>query len=139
MSRQTRTKVLLVEDDVLVRLALAEYLRSCGFIVIEAANGVEVKQVLLTVAAIAHMLADAQLAGPESGFALAQWVRRYRPGVRVVLTRSLASKTDAVAELCSDGDTRKHAAELLAQNIRAMRGGRSRGSGARTKVLRIGR
>ena len=39
--------VLIVEDEVLSRLAMAEYLRECGFHVIEAANGVEAPHLVL--------------------------------------------------------------------------------------------
>ena len=36
--------VLIVEDEVLSRLAMAEYLRECGLHVIEAASGVDAQQ-----------------------------------------------------------------------------------------------
>jgi CheY-like chemotaxis protein len=38
--------VLLVEDEVLLRLAVAEYLRDCGYKVIEAVNADEAVMVL---------------------------------------------------------------------------------------------
>jgi CheY-like chemotaxis protein len=38
--------VLLVEDEVLLRLAVAEYLRDCGYKVIEAVNADEAAMVL---------------------------------------------------------------------------------------------
>ena len=39
--------VLVVEDDVLIRMPIAQYLRDCGYRVIEAANGDEALAVLL--------------------------------------------------------------------------------------------
>jgi hypothetical protein len=40
--------VLVVEDEVLVRLSVAEYLRDCGYHVLEAANASEAVEVLRT-------------------------------------------------------------------------------------------
>ena len=39
--------VLLVEDEVLIRMPIAEYLRDCGYKVIEAVNADEAMAVLL--------------------------------------------------------------------------------------------
>jgi len=39
--------VLLVEDEVLVRMPIAQYLRDCGYKVIEAVNADEAMAVLL--------------------------------------------------------------------------------------------
>ena len=52
---------------------LADHLRGCGLNVLEAASAEEAKTILLAGAKVDFMLADAQLAGPVSGFALAQW------------------------------------------------------------------
>ena len=41
-----RPIILLVEDDILVRHPLADYLRECGFTVVEAVNGAEAKAVI---------------------------------------------------------------------------------------------
>lgn len=99
-SRKTNTTLLLAEDDVIVRLVMAEHLRACGLTVIEAASAQEAKIILLTGAKVDIMMADAQLAGPVSGFALAQWVRRNRPGIAVVLTGGLKSKAEAAHDMC---------------------------------------
>ena len=39
--------ILVVEDDVLVRMPISQYLRDCGYKVIEAANADEAMTVLL--------------------------------------------------------------------------------------------
>src|SRR5262245_65212110 len=43
----TRETVLVVEDDVLVRMPIAQYLRDCGYKVIEAVSADEAMTVLL--------------------------------------------------------------------------------------------
>lgn len=93
--------VLVAEDDVLVRIALADYLRACGFRVIEAAGGLEARTVLQHGPEIQVLLADARLAGDDNGFALAQWARRRWPAVTVILAVSLKAKAEAAARLCA--------------------------------------
>ena len=92
--------LLLAEDDVIVRLVLAGHLRGCGLNVIEAASAEEAKTILLAGSKVDFMLADAQLAGPISGFALAQWVRKNRPSIAVVLSAGLTNKTQAAHDMC---------------------------------------
>jgi len=96
---------LILEQDVLVRIALADYLRDCGYRVIEAAAGHEAKTVLQHGPEIHVLLADAGLAGDDEGFALAQWVRRHRPRISVILSVSLQAKSDAAARLCARSKT----------------------------------
>lgn len=91
--------VLLVEADVLVRFVLADHLRACAVTVVEAVDADDAKAVLVAGPEITILLSDAQLAGEGSGFVLAQWVRRHRPSVEIVLTGSIASKTQAAAEI----------------------------------------
>ena len=100
--------ILIAEDDVIVRLGLARHLRSCGFDVLEAAGAAEAKTLLQRGPDIDVLLADARLAGPECGFALAQWVRRYRRRIEIHLTGSLANKAETVMRICpGDGDHRQ--------------------------------
>jgi CheY-like chemotaxis protein len=72
----TNPHILLVESDVLVRKPLAEYLRDCGYKVVEALNTDEAVEVLTTVnAAIGIVLADVSSPGKIDGFGLANWMR----------------------------------------------------------------
>lgn len=100
-SRSKKTAILLVEADVLVRFALADYLRGCDLMVIEAGGADDARAVLLAGPRIDVLLSDAQLAGGGSGFVLAQWVRRHRPQTDIVLTASLASKAQAASDLAA--------------------------------------
>lgn len=121
--------ILLAEEDVLVRVAVAGYLRDCGLTVIEAASGREAKTVLQHGPEIDVLFADARLAGDDNGFALAQWTRRYRPRVAVVLCVNVEAKTNAAASLCSGGDAPPTPAAFLRQRIGTMRRGRPRSGG----------
>ncbi len=111
--------VLVADDDVLARIAIAEYLRDCGYRVIEASGGLEAKVVLTHVADVHVLFADARLAGDDNGFALAQWARRNRPGVQVLLSTGLAPKSETAASLCSHTTTSPPASHL-SERIEAM-------------------
>ncbi|MEJ0059981.1 MAG: response regulator [Terricaulis sp.] len=114
--------ILLVEPDVLIRLSLADYLRGCGFQVIEAAHAEEGKMILASDAKVDVVLADAQMPAPAMGFAFAQWVRRRRPSVTLILAASILNKAKAAAELCDSTPIRPKPCEHghLADRIQSM-------------------
>ena len=103
-TRLAGARVLVVEDDVLVRLVIAAYLRDCGYRVLEAANGDEaIKLLERDEASVGVVLTDVEMPGQTDGFALAQWVRRERPHVEVMLAGTPARAADAAGELCEQG------------------------------------
>jgi CheY-like chemotaxis protein len=122
----SRRNVLLVEADVIVRFALAQHLRSCGHLVIEVISGAEARAVLLAGPEVDVVLADAQLADDDNGFALAQWVRRHRKSIDVILTGTLPQKVQVACELCVDGDRADKDAQGLISRIQTMLAERKR-------------
>ena len=78
--------VLIVEDDVLIRAAAAQYLRGAGFDVLEAVNVDEAVQILRSTADLKVVFSDVKLAGPRSGFDLLEIIRQDFPTVRVLFT-----------------------------------------------------
>ena len=97
--------VLVVEGDVIARLGIAEYLRHCGYRVIEAVSAVEAIIVLtmtpiLTVSAI---LSAVEMEGPMDGFGLYRWVRANRPGVEVLLAGNVVKAAQEAGDLCEEG------------------------------------
>lgn len=96
--------VLVVEDEVLVRLAVADYLRECGWHVIEASSGVEARQILQSVdVTIDVVFSGIQMPGDLDGFGLAKWVHANCPGIRVLLTSGRPSAVAIKAgDLCED-------------------------------------
>jgi CheY-like chemotaxis protein len=94
----------VVEDEVLIRLMIAEHLRGCGYRVIEAGSGDEAVEFLQrTALTIDVVFSDIQMPGSTDGFALAQWVRRERPDSKVVLTSGIAKASEAADALCDEG------------------------------------
>ena len=94
--------VLVVEDEVLIRMAISDYLRDCGYRVFEAGNGDEAVVILRTDAHVDVVFTDVTIPG-MNGFDLARWVRRERPEVRVVLTSGIGKASNDAVDLCEDG------------------------------------
>lgn len=96
--------VLLVEDEVIARMMLAEYLRDCGYKVIEAAHTDEALVVLQhTEIEVGVVLCGISKTGSAGGFALSQWIRSSRPWRQVILAGNHERSADAADELCQAG------------------------------------
>ncbi len=77
--------ILLVEDEVMVRMTLADQLRRAGYAVIEAANAQEALQVLCHTSHVNLLISDIRVPGAMSGLDLARTVRAQFPSLKVVL------------------------------------------------------
>jgi two-component system, response regulator PdtaR len=118
--------LLVVEDDVIVRTDLAEYLRESGFTVIEAADANEALAVLRSAADLAAMITDVRMPGDIDGLELVDLARTVQPDLLIVVTSGDAP--EAAATKASDLFFRKPYAfgPLLAQvqelTVRRMHG-----------------
>jgi DNA-binding NtrC family response regulator len=96
--------ILVVEDDVLVRMPIAQYLRDCGYRVIEAVNAEEAMTVLLHQDTVVHLVfSDIEMSGAIDGFGLAKWIREHRPGLGVLLAGTVPRAVEKAKELCEEG------------------------------------
>jgi len=77
-------KILVVEDDFLVRLTLVEALSDEGFHVIEAETGDAALPILQADQSIKLLLTDIQLPGLLNGHALASKARENDPGLPII-------------------------------------------------------
>ncbi len=121
--------ILVVDGDILSRHAIADYLRHCGYIVVEAANTDEAVTALgessLTVDVI---LCDIEAIGTRSGFQLAQWVRQNRPELEVRIAGNMPAAADTAAELCEGGPhlARPYEPQAVVDYIKQLRAARAR-------------
>ena len=100
----TQETILVVEDDVLIRMPIAQYLRDCGYKVIEAVNADEAMTVLLQQETVVDIVfSTIEMSGSTDGFGLSKWVREHRPGLDVILTGTVPRAVNAAKELCDDG------------------------------------
>jgi CheY-like chemotaxis protein len=96
--------LLVVDGDVLVRHVISDYLRTCGYIVIEAASTDEAVIVLddATVSLDA-VLCDADVPGSRNAFEFRAWAAERRPGLQLILAGSVVTAANKAAELCESG------------------------------------
>lgn len=98
--------VLIVERDVLIRSSVAQYLRQCGYRVIEAANTDEALVVLQEdTVPLDVLLVDAMAAGSLNGFEVAQEAKVLRPGIETLTVGTPKRVAVAAGNLCEDGPT----------------------------------
>jgi len=83
-------RILVVEDDVLVRVAAAQYLRGRGFPVLEAVNVDEAVDILRADSLVRVVFADVRLPGLRDGVELARVIQRDFPKVEVLLTSGIS-------------------------------------------------
>jgi DNA-binding response OmpR family regulator len=92
--------VMIVEPEVLVRMVVAEYLRDCGYTVIEATAAKDVWTVLDSGHRLDVVVAEV---GAVDGFSLAKRVRQTHPDIDVILTSGIAGTAHESHELCKEG------------------------------------
>src|SRR4051812_45793079 len=78
--------ILVVEDELLIRMALAEFLEDSGFHVVEAGSAAEAIAIVESNPRIALVFSDVVMPGGMDGFGLAGWLDANRPGLPVMMT-----------------------------------------------------
>ena len=78
--------VLVVEDDFMVRAVAVAHLEESGFSIVEAQTADEAMVILRDDRSIAAVFSDVQMPGSMDGIALAQWLARTCPKVKLLLT-----------------------------------------------------
>lgn len=96
----TPSTILVVEDEVLIRLAVSDFLRECGYRVLESSNGEEAQSIIRSSEPVEILFSDIDLGRGIDGLELARWVRENYPAVRIVLTSGIARMTQEAAGLC---------------------------------------
>jgi CheY-like chemotaxis protein len=84
--------VLLVEDEGLIRLMIAETLRDEGFDVVEAENGDEVISLLDRVDSFDLLFTDLQMPGKLDGIDVAVYARNRNPAIPVLVVSGVDAK-----------------------------------------------
>jgi CheY-like chemotaxis protein len=107
MDNDAAKTIMMVEPDVLVRLVIAEYLRDCGYRVIEGVAAEDVWTVLESGRPLDIVLTDVRLSGELDGFSLARRIRQTRSDIDVIVTSGIAGAAQESHDLCQEGPMKK--------------------------------
>jgi CheY-like chemotaxis protein len=84
--------VLVVEDEVILRMAVSAHLREAGFIVIEAVDAEEAVELLRANHRIGLVFSDITMPGTMDGDQLAEWISKRYPALRILLTSGITQR-----------------------------------------------
>jgi DNA-binding response OmpR family regulator len=94
--------ILVVDDEVLIRMVLSDYLQDCGFKVLEAGTVSEAVAIIeASTSTIDLVFSDVNMPGDRDGIALARWVQENRPGLPVLLTSGDEKKAELAGAVCA--------------------------------------
>jgi CheY-like chemotaxis protein len=94
--------ILLVEDDVLIRISLSDHLQNCGFRVFEVGSAVEaIEMIEHSPIEIDFVVSDVRMPGKLDGFGLSRWIKANRPDLPIALASAEISKANLADELCA--------------------------------------
>ena len=94
MGHSPRAKVLIVEDEFLIRLTLLEVLMDEGYDVLESDNGPDALALIAGDPAISLLLTDIQMPGGMDGHAVARRARELRPDLPVIFMTGAPETAD---------------------------------------------
>lgn len=90
--------VLLVDNSIATRAPLSELLRTNGYQVIEAATSDGALDLLNSRLEVDVLIAQEQVQGSMGGLALAHWMRKTRPAMRLIVVLGQGQTPDAPHE-----------------------------------------
>ena len=123
------SSILIVDGDIISRHVIADYLRQCGYAVVEAANTDEAFIALRDpILSIDVILCDVSALGSRNGFELATWVRSNRPELEVRLAAGADVAARTAAELRESGPrlARPYEPEAVVDYFKRLRASRDR-------------
>ncbi|PZM10058.1 response regulator [Rhizobium tubonense] len=88
--------VLVVEDEILIRMDIVEFLQDEGFIVHEASNADDAIAILIANSDIGVLFTDIDMPGSMDGLKLAAAVRDRWPPVKIIVTSGHRHLSDAL-------------------------------------------
>lgn len=94
-----RVRVLLVEDELFIRLDLAEHLRDLGFEVVEAGSADDAMEYLASGERIEALVTDIRMPGTLNGLDLAAVVRAEQPNLPIVVASGSVAMEGAASRV----------------------------------------
>ena len=116
-------RVLVVEDEVLVRLVIADHLRDAGFVVIEATSGEEARSILDAGVVVDLVFTDVRMPGSMDGLDLLGFIQENRPSLPVLVTSGHLERDLAYARGAARFLPKPYTLEVLVEALYAAGGG----------------
>src|SRR5882757_2022411 len=88
------TNVLVVEDELVLRMRAVDIVEDAGFIAIEAVNADQALSILESRSDISLLFTDIQMPGSMDGLKLAYAVHKRWPGIKIILVSGQVKLTD---------------------------------------------
>ena len=115
-----RAIVLVVEDEILIRAAVAEYLRISGYTVVEAADAAEAIAVFVSGEPIDVVMCDVDMPGAMDGLSLARWINRHHSTLPVLITSGRGVALAARERLVNFFISKPYRLEALADRLQSI-------------------
>jgi DNA-binding response OmpR family regulator len=100
-SMDGKAAILVVEDEALVRMVIADHLRDTGYEVAETRSADEAVVLMENGLRVDVVFSDVNLPGTLNGIGLVRWLRNHRPETPVLLTSGAITTQDVPADLRS--------------------------------------
>ncbi len=118
-------KVLVVEDEPLIRIGMASLVEDSGYVALEASNADQAISLIERDSEVGVMITDVDMPGSMDGLKLAHFVRRHWPPIQLIVisgkvgvsASELPTGARFLAKPCRD--------ELLLATVRELGGERS--------------
>lgn len=94
-----RSRIMIVQDDFLLRMETAGDLRQWGYDVVEAFSEAEARRALRADPRISLVLLDVNIGGNRHGLELARRIRAQHPEIKVLLAAAVAPEADGIPVL----------------------------------------
>jgi DNA-binding NtrC family response regulator len=93
--------VLVVDDEPMIRMSMADHLEEKGFEVRDAACAADAIAILQEPGCIVNLVfSDVRMPGEMDGIGLSRWIFENRPNIAVILASGDIGKNAAMDDLC---------------------------------------
>jgi DNA-binding NtrC family response regulator len=120
---EPKLRLLVVDDDAVIRRNAVKYFRSLGWHVIEARSGEAAKALFSADRFIDVVISDVQMSAKQDGVELARWLSTNYPEVIMILTSGAARLADIPSSVCPQASTffKPYRFSMVAARIEALR------------------
>jgi DNA-binding response OmpR family regulator len=95
-------KILVVEDEPTIRMALTDHLEKRGFDVLEADSGERAIELIKTTD-IDLIVTDIEMPGWQDGIGLALWARENHPHIKLIIVSGATDESSSLLPLGTEG------------------------------------